>query len=626
MRRRHRPAPVRGLLVAALLTSGLGCVWGSDSSPGERPPDLPDLGPPPDLGAVPPGDEALAHLPPPYPTAPTQLGNPVAVLGGSLLVTNDARTVAADPARDRIYVTGIDLPSEVHRIYLQPGDEPWRLVEDAAGRVHVTLRRGGALVTLDPELTGIIERRDVCSAPRGVAYDPETDAIVVACAGGELVTFPAAGGPATDRVFVADDLRDVIITSTHRYVTRFRAAELLTVDRAGTIVERRSPLSATISASPEPTDILPNVAWRAVSLPSGGVLMLHQRSASSPVRVDPSTGGHGYGGTFRCPTSLVQTSLTSFPAEGMSGVAPGPILAEVALAVDLAVGTDGTIFLTTAGSDAERVLAYPASAPLAATPGDCQLPIAQGLGGDAIAPTPSGDVMVLRREPAALVRWNRALPGDARPAAQWLDQTLSASSVGRDLFHEVTGVRIACASCHPEGSEDGHTWRFEGIDPRRTQTLLGGVLDTAPFHWSGDQPDLRAIMTSTFEERMRGERVSATELSHLGSWLDAQPSYPAPERDTEVAARGAELFVAAGCASCHAGEQLTNNESVELSGFGAIQVPMLVGVAHRSPWLHDGCAQTLSETFDGGCIPEHVPATPLTEAEATDLVAYLRSL
>ena len=33
---------------------------------------------------------------------------------------------------------------------LQPGDEPGRLVEDAQGLVHVALRRGAALVTIDP--------------------------------------------------------------------------------------------------------------------------------------------------------------------------------------------------------------------------------------------------------------------------------------------------------------------------------------------------------------------------------------------------------------------------------------------------------------------------------------------
>ena len=34
---------------------------------------------------------------------------------------------------------------------------------------------------------------------------------------------------------------------------------------------------------------------------------------------------------------------------------------------------------------------------------------------------------------------------------------------------------VACATCHPEGAEDGHVWLFPGDGPRRTQTLLGGL-------------------------------------------------------------------------------------------------------------------------------------------------------
>jgi hypothetical protein len=233
-------------------------------------------------------------------------------------------------------------------------------------------------------------------------------------------------------------------------------------------------------------------------------------------------------------------------------------------------------------------------------------------------------VLILRREPALLARWDGPATGSVDQI--WLDTERSIADRGHQKFHEVTGTGIACASCHPEGGEDGHTWVFEGVDPRRTQTLLGGILSTAPFHWSGDQPDLSAIMTATFEERMRGGPVSAIEVDLIGEWMDAQPALPAPETDPARINVGEEVFLTAGCADCHSGAMGTNNESVELADFGAIQVPMLVGVAHRSPWLHDGCAQTLEETFDGACIPEHVPATALDAAETEALVDYLRSL
>src|SRR5664279_3183837 len=56
--------------------------------------------------------------------------------------------VVADPDRDRLMVVDLDAGTTVE-IALQAGDEPGRLVQDAAGRVHVALRRGGALLTIN---------------------------------------------------------------------------------------------------------------------------------------------------------------------------------------------------------------------------------------------------------------------------------------------------------------------------------------------------------------------------------------------------------------------------------------------------------------------------------------------
>lgn len=583
---------------------------------------------PVDDGRPPPapaGDAGPRVLPdmdvePTYPGSPEHVANPTSVGAASMVWTADA-IVVADPYRDRLYVTRGDAVSVID---LQPGDEPGALVEDGEGRVHVTLRRGGALATLNEGLDGIAARRPVCPAPRGVAHDADADTLLVACSGGELVTLPAAGGPEVERVFVDSDLRDVIITENARYVTRFRSAELITLADDGTIAERRAPVSATISARPEPISILPNVAYKTVALPNGDLVMLHQRSVSSSIDVNPRTGG-GYGdssGAVDCATSVVQVSLTRFAPTGIGTLRPGPILRGVALAVDMALLDDERLVITSAGTNMERVHIYHLSSVARLSPTDCISPLEENVGGDAVA-TQGSELAVYHREPALLNRWDTR--GVEVPDQLWLDTERSIVDLGHQKFHEVTGVGIACASCHPEGSDDGHTWVFEGVDPRRTQSLLGGILSTAPFHWSGDQPDLNAIMTATFEERMRGGRVSSGMVNMLGLWMDAQPALPAPETDPARIAAGEEVFLTAGCADCHGGDKGTNNESVELEGFGSIQVPMLVGVAHRAPWLHDGCAQSLEETFDGACIPEHAPATPLEEGESQALVDYLRS-
>src|SRR5687768_3470128 len=120
----------------------------------------------------------------------------VPITGGTMLVTSDgARAVISDPDRDRIVQIDLATESIMSEIALETGDEPGRLVEDGANRVHVALRRGNAIVTLDAA-GAIVDRRAACSEPRGLAYDAPKDQIHIACASGELVSLAAAGGPA----------------------------------------------------------------------------------------------------------------------------------------------------------------------------------------------------------------------------------------------------------------------------------------------------------------------------------------------------------------------------------------------------------------------------------------------
>src|SRR5690606_25550813 len=198
------------------------------------------------------------------------------------------------------------------------------------------------------------------------------------------------------------------------------------------------------------------------------------------------------------------------------------------------------------------------------------------------------------------------------------------------LVHRDSGAGIACASCHPEGGEDGHVWQFSGIGPRRTQPLNAAIEHTAPYHWDGDLEGLGAIMSAVFVGRMGGVHQSAERLASLESWLFALPA-PAPVRPADDAAvqRGKALFESAetGCATCHSGKWLTNNQSVAVGTGKALQVPSLVGIAHRAPFLHDGCARTLADRFDPDCGGDaHGDTSALSPEQLGDLVAYLESL
>jgi hypothetical protein len=208
----------------------------------------------------------------------------------------------------------------------------------------------------------------------------------------------------------------------------------------------------------------------------------------------------------------------------------------------------------------------------------------------------------------------------------------SRVDTGHELFHRDSGGGIACASCHPEGSEDGHTWRFADVGARRTQPLNIGLEGTAPFHWAGDLPSVGSLMTEVFVQRMGGVRQSDARLDTLNDWLFSIKAPPAiRDIGDEAALRGQELFdsTEVGCASCHSGAKLTNNETVAIDSLvpTKTQVPSLVGIAYRAPFMHTGCAATLLDRFDPACGGNaHGNTAQLSEAQKADLVAYLESL
>jgi hypothetical protein len=197
----------------------------------------------------------------------------------------------------------------------------------------------------------------------------------------------------------------------------------------------------------------------------------------------------------------------------------------------------------------------------------------------------------------------------------------STEPAERALFHTQSPSGVACQSCHAEGYDDGHVWTFNQA-PVRTQSLEGGLLATAPFHWKGELAGFADVVHLTFETRMGGTLPTDVSANSLGAWLD---SLPARKKTAGDVSAGAQVFAASGCAGCHAGPSLTTNATVDVGTGGAFQVPSLRGVGFRGPWLHDGCAKTLAQRFDPGCGgAQH--GTPVAAADVPALVRYLQSL
>jgi mono/diheme cytochrome c family protein len=559
-------------------------------------------------------DEPFGGPQPSFGTTVTQAVPPPPISGGTLTVLASGTTaVAADPDRDRIYVVDLTAQKKIADVLLQAGDEPGRVLEDGKGRVHVVLRRGGAIVTLDPTTWTVTARRAVCAAPRGVAWDSNGDQLYVACAGGEFITMPAAGGAITNTAQLDRDLRDVVVTSTGIYVSRFRSAELLTVDSTGTILARATPTAFGFD---------PDGAWRLSPATDGSLFMLHQRGSQQ--QIDTIIHG-GYGGSDPCNSPIVQSTITHWQPGTQPDI--GPTIAGAVVPVDFALAHQSTaIAVISAGNAKTPGLPTVLLAHTDGTDGSCtdggSLLVADGKSEPtAVAYTPSDVLIVQSREPAELI-----LPATSVTIPLSVD---SRADTGHAVFHSNAGASIACASCHMEGGDDGRVWSFVDSGQRRTQSLRGGIVGTEPFHWDGDQANFSMLMQTVFVGRMSGPTLGDDQLNAMEGWVNHIPLIPKTIADPDAVTRGSALFndPTVGCAGCHNGTHFTNNVTINVGTGAAFQVPALQGVVERAPYLHDGRAPTLTDRFTSlGGGDHHGNTSQLTSAQIADLVAYLGSI
>jgi hypothetical protein len=612
------------------------------------------------------GPSTASFNPPTFDTATSAADPPPAISGGTLAILPDGVTaVAADPDRDTISVADLSVPRLTATVALQPHDEPGRLVADAAGRVHVILRRGGALVTIDPVAGTTLARRTACPIPRGVAYDPATDLVHVACMGGELVSFPAAGGDATRTLQLPRDLRDVVVDGDTLLVSQFRSAQVLVVDANGNVTATMVPPEYSDSSARNGETFTASIAWQMRARPGGGALLLHQRGTTGvvvvggngtmspmPIPVDGGVpgGSSGYGSNDPCG-GLVHPALT--PISPGSPPPATPPIPGMVLPVDFAVASDGTVAVVAAGNahnpliqslfvsdTADLIDTYhsaccpdgahgPPAAASSPNPLRCVPPPKP----PTTCPQPRGEAVAVQFDGS-----NRAVVQTREPASIQIPSagialslsTDTRADIGHEIFHANTGNAIACASCHAEGQEDGRTWNFDTEGPRRTMNVAGGVSGRAPYHWDGELATFGDLVTTVYNGRMGGPALTPDQVTGTQSWMNAIPTLPGVVSDPDAVTRGRDVFTdpARGCAVCHNGAQLTNDATnVNVGTGGSFKVPSLVGLAYTAPYLHDGCAATLADRFGtcgGG--DQHGVTSTLTQAQLSDLIAYLDSL
>lgn len=584
---------------------------------------------------------------------------PPAISGGTLSVSpSGSHAVAADPDRDRLYVVNLsDYSSK--SVQLASGAEPGRIVFDTDGRAHVILRGTGQVARLNVTKPHDFETHAVCALPRGIAYSRQEDAVIVACASGDVIRLSPSNHAEVERAFVDTDLRDVIVDRDGKVlVSRYRSAELIELSATNTVAKRMRPAARSAFRftmdSGNPVTMLPALGWRALPTSDGKVLMLHQQAQEDEVQ--PSEGGYGGGGGC----SSISQPAVSIVTGGAVDKERSFALGGASLAVDAALSPDGD-WLAVANPGGylrggETLVVYSAvtednslfppidgGTEVEAEPTSCaSMLVSTGYESQttAIAFAPNGHLIAQSREPALLhvykltsqdAGWDGGIPWPS--LEEVLEIALDGSSVadsGHDLFHADVGGGITCASCHGELTDDAHVWTFGGIGPRRTQSMRGGLKGTEPFHWDGDMLTFNHLVADVLTGRMSGFEVDKPNADAMLSWIDSQPALRLPVKDAGAVARGKALFqsVEVGCATCHAGKATTNNLSFDVGTGGTFQVPTLHGLGLRAPYMHNGCAKTLEQRFQPGCGggDKHGKTSQLSPTQIKDLTTYLKSL
>jgi YVTN family beta-propeller protein len=228
---------------------------------------------------------------------------------------------------------------------------------------------------------------------------------------------------------------------------------------------------------------------------------------------------------------------------------------------------------------------------------------------------------------------------------------------GERLFHNANITfrrQFSCHSCHPDGHVDGLTYDIEpdgiGVDPVDNRTLRG-ILDTAPFKWSGKNPSF---------SRQCGPRLSAfftrlqpftpPQLADLDLYVCTIPRPPNRHRPvgaplTDAQRRGKAIFertrtnagqvipVQNRCANCHFPPLYTDRQRHDVGTQMAFDVssefdvPHLNNIYDSAPYLHNGAAGTLEEiwtTFNPQ--DQHGVTNDMTKDQLNDLIEYLKTL
>jgi DNA-binding beta-propeller fold protein YncE/mono/diheme cytochrome c family protein len=214
-----------------------------------------------------------------------------------------------------------------------------------------------------------------------------------------------------------------------------------------------------------------------------------------------------------------------------------------------------------------------------------------------------------------------------------MDETLA---LGRRVFHaagdsQMAGDGRACASCHPDGRDDGFTWATPD-GPRQTPILAARLGDTAPYGWNGVSDHLEDHVHRTFQ-RLFGFGLPPRSFDALLAYVRHMDMSFAPAASSPEAARGDAIFhsAEAACATCHVDAATADGKAHDVQSrikgdrTAGFDTPSLRFLGQSAPYFHDGRYATIGDLLRGvdGTMGH---TAHLDDSDRRALEAYLEAL
>jgi DNA-binding beta-propeller fold protein YncE len=569
-------------------------------------------------------------------TAPYLAGSRIAAVGdGALVIDADSgeliRTDASGKPIARLAIDG-----NAGLLAYDPNAKLAYVADRLANRIAI-VSVGDRLA-----LTGALPTP---AEPYGIALSPDRKTVMVTTiADRALVAFDTTTGKERWRTALAREPRGLAVSPDG---TRALVAYLATgtIDQID-LVETHAAEHVALSTSTRPRackgcsndgDAFARAAFAVTFMGEHQAVIPFQRE--TPVQITNGGNTGSYGGGFEPPI----THQLAFLA--LDGHRTSQITATIDQHQPRALAWDGAHdALYVAGMGTDSILQIRKAS---------QLGIAQGLtasltsgkqrcGPDGVAVAADGNVLVWCAFTRSVERVDFVSGTGELASATKLDPgpTLVASSLGDKqhagmvLFHAAmpqisTRGALACASCHPDGRDDGLSWRIE-TSQLQTPLLAGRIVGTHPYKWDGGDKDLRTSLATTMK-RLGGIGLQRAETEQLAAYLEALAAPRPPTRDATAVARGKQLFDSAelGCRSCHDGAQYTDQSPHKFasSTLPNADTPSLIGLAASAPYFHDGSAATLEALLrDRGTVHGMADTAKLSDAQVSDLTAFLETL